>query len=200
MSVFGTTRLNQLTPLRFDGIVGAVLTGSASDSGWYRLVPDGIDGVRSHGNGLELSNLRSDVAEIDFKGWKIWVSEGNFRAESTVHKHENGVIEGYGSLKIPPESASEIRYILYPELLLPLKVQFLDGTGRLELGFSTKFLVPGVSGFSRQVVTGETTDISVKLFASLQVTEMVEIPVSSIHNIFYQFTEPGAENKLGWTE
>ena len=202
-----TDAIFRTTELSARSIIGASLTGSASDSGWYRLLPDGVTATRPADNQLMLANLRSDVDGIDLKGWIAIIANDGYRQERQIVESENGLITIKPGLRLQSRIADEelgadnIRYILTPRLLNSLNIAFDNASsGELEIGYSTSDLVPGIAGYSREIVSGETADPTIISIASIAPGNTIAIPVVIIDNLFYKFTSSSADNRFYWGE
>ena len=206
MSIFARDSILNKTSLRESGIVAYSIEGSASDSGWYRLMPDGIAGSLVGDYAVSLSNLRNDVDGISFEDWLLIVANDGFKQARKLLNSDDANLR----LDIPVEKISadgtvldenDIRYILVPRLLNPLRVYFgAESQGKLEFAFSRDLLKPGASGYSREVVAGETITSSLFEFIPLEPGRGMEFPFVGVENIFYRFTDPSDDNRIHWGE
>ena len=195
------------TQIRQSGIIGASFTGASTDSGWYRVLPDGVTATRPADNQLMLENLRADVEGINLQGWTVIVLNDGFVQQREIMKSEDGLITVKPKFRLTHESdgtelgTDDIRYILLPNLLKTLNITFDDDSaGSLEIGYSTRLLAPGLNGYSREMVTGDTGSPTIITIAELSAGTGVIIPAALVDNLFYRFTTASDDNKIYWGE
>lgn len=193
-------RSGRSTALRFGGVVGSDFTGSASDSGWYRLMPDGTTATRPSGttDQLTLTNKRSDIEGINLTGWYLYLADT--RTAYEIISDDGQTVTVYGDF---PDSVPSmgVRYIVYPRFVNALNLSYDAGSsGRIEIAYSTDFLAPGITGYSREVISGATASPTLKTFSRLNPRELVAIKSSVVRDLFYQFTQPDDANRFYWGE
>lgn len=194
MGEFYVDRGGRGTDLRFGDPFGFELSGTASDSGWYRLLPDGINATRS-AEVVQLQNVRADVSGVNLYAWSIQFDIPRLTVPILS-------LDASGSLRLEYDvdiADTGLRYILVPGLVNELNVRF-DGMGSLTLAYSTDYIRPGTVGYSREEVTGETASPTLKRLENLGSGESLELPYSDVSNVFYQFTDPDDDNKVSWGE
>ena len=202
MAELATDRLGRSLPLRYGSVIGSTLQGTAADTGWYRVFPDGIMGTRPEStvHNIEIANLRADVVGMNLSGWRIIAGAGDSHEVHEILSVTSGIIKTYRVIgnDVP---ASDIRFVLVPELVNPLQIFFdEDSEGTLELSYSTDFLLPGFSGYSREVLSGAVATPTLITFATLTPGQGASIPATILENLFYRFTTPSANNEFNWGE
>ena len=75
-----------------------------------------------------------------------------------------------------------------------------DSECTMEVVHSADFLLPSISGYPREVVSGETETTNLVLVATLQPGDGISLPCTSLHNFFYRFTKNSADNTFYWDE
>lgn len=206
MSDYTTDRLGRITRLRRSGIVGATVTGASTDTGWYRLLPDGVTATRPGTNQLNLQNIRSDVDGIDLTGWRVVLANPGFVQDAIIIAMDGGVITTYDDFATVSRDGmllgvDNIRYILTPQLLNSLNITFDSaGEGKMRIGYTPELIVPGAPGFSREEVTGDTRTPTIIDYLDLSPGQSVSIPVSDARNLFYQWTTASDANLFYWGE
>ena len=204
MNSYQSTDVFKPTMIRSGEVIGATLNGSASDSGWYRLLPDGVTASRPSANQLQLNNLRTDIANINLADWTVHVAnEGHFQSRSIIDI-DGTLITVRSDFLWPddnPLPTTDVRYILVPNLLNPLNIYMDDDSGgELEIAYSTERLVPGVDGYSREVVSGETASPTLIEISKIEPGISAQLPTAHLRNLFYRFTMPSDDNKIRWGE
>ena len=142
------------------------------------------------------------VADANLVGWFLDIaSVGAVQRRRVV---ASSVSEGAGELTVdapfdPSLPATGVRYILQPRFLNPVSVYF-EGSGLLSVGYTPDRLVPGVTGYSREVVPGETATPRVVVLSRLATGSSMFIPIYQVGDLFYQYLTPAAGNMVGWGE
>ena len=186
-------------------IIGASLTGSASDSGWYRIMPDGVTATRPAQDELMLDNLRADISGVNLTGWRVHIANDGYRQDRRIIDINSNVIKVKPVFHLGDADnllgEDDIRYILTPRLLNPLNIHFdKDSQGTLEIAYSTDFVAPGGTGYSREVVSGESISPTLKTIMNLNPNTTLAIPSIQIQDLFYRFSNASDDNKIRWGE
>ena len=208
MNDYSTDDSGVSTRLRRTGIVGGAIEGAVSDSGWYRLLPDGVTATRPAGtvSQLQLDNIRDDVDGLDLSGWSLIVANEGFLQQHSLIKTDEDVVTVYNRLDLKDVDGndlgdSDIRYILSPMFLNKLHITFdTESEGTLEIGYTGEFLAPGAGGYSREVVSGESATPVLKTLLTLSPGQSIAINAASGRDIFYRFTTASASNRIFWGE
>ena len=200
MNELATGDLNRKLPLRYGGLLGTTLEGASTDTGWYRVVPDGVAATRVADTGTEvmLDDLRSDMIGISLSGWHLWILNDGYEQAYEILSTEGNVVTLYQSLKNGTPDTG-LRYVLVPVLVIPFRIGF-KGNGRLEVGQSGDIVVPGLSGFSREVISGDMGTPTIIPLRKLTSGTQVRIPATDVTGIFYRFTEADDGNVIEWGE
>ena len=198
MYEYAIDRQGKPAPVRMGEMIGGKILGTPDNGGWYRLAPDGVGASRTAVNQLTIGNIRADVEFADFRGWRVRIMDGLGGVdERLVDSSTASVLTVYPGFSLAADS--DIRYVLFPTLLHPLCVSF-DGMGKLELAYTTDFLLPGVTGYSREVISGETATPTVQMFGSLNSGDCIELRSTDLEDIFYRFTMSSDDNAVFWGE
>ena len=207
MNIFRVTDLGRPTQLREGRVIGATFTGADSDSGWYRLLPDGVTASRTGANKLTLNNLRADVDGINFAGWYVFIVNDGYYQRRRIFSSDGDTITVKPDLDLTHQTdgtelgETDIRYILMPRFLNAPIVRFeQNGTGTMLIAYSTQLVMPGPTGYSREVATGETADPTLIEIGKLQPNTLLDMPTADLRDIFYQFTSASEDNKFNWGE
>ena len=144
MSDFAVDTGGRPTGLRYRGVVGAMVTGTATDSGWYRVLPDGVTASVPLGqtDQLTLTNLRLDVLGVDFRGWLLVIANAGLEQVREVVLTEAGTVTVDAAFD-PVLPATGVRYILSPRLLNAFHiVSDPELSSVLEVAYTPEFLMP----------------------------------------------------------
>lgn len=199
MSQYAKDSNYNVTPIRLGSPIGGYYTPSSpAQNTWYRLMPESNTGAKVSGDDrqLEIGTLRSDVRNADITGWHLDILTQSYldqffiesydaatgRATIDASRH-GGNIETH--IKRLP---STYDFVLYPELILPLAINYMSSaTDDIEIGYvSDDVLNP--------------TDV-VKL-VTLSPGELLVLPVNRVDRVFYRFTasSPASDNAISWGE
>ena len=205
MNLYQSTALFRPTMIRMGAVIAATLDGSSSDSGWYRMLPDGVTAARPEQNQLRLDNLRADIAGVNLVGWQVFIANDGYIQNRRIVDIDGTVITVKPEFDLgdvdDPLPETDIRYILVPNLLNPFNIYFdEDGSDELEIAYSTSFIAPGATGYSRELVSGETASPVLINAAVLKPDTSLELPTIHLHDLFYRFTTPSDTNKIRWGE
>ena len=173
--------------LRVGNPVAYTLLGSVDDIGWLRLMPEGTaESVDEHI--LDLAPMRLDIDGLDLRGWRLIVGNDGYERDEEIISTEGTECRSYSSLGF---ILSDVKYIVFPELLLDLYVGFKNGgRGTLEVGHTKDFVVPG----------NDIEDSNVNVLMALSPSESVQLPFQDVRNIVYQYTDPSDDNSMTWGE
>lgn len=184
-------------------VVGATIDGTSADAGWYRLLPDGVTAARPSMDELTLNNLRPDITAVNLVDWKVYiVNTDHFQERRIINVNADTIqvkpVFDLGE-EANPLGSTDIRYILMPQLLNALNVHFDEGSdGNLEIGVPTEFIIPGASGYSREIAAGDTVTATMKTIAVLPAGTALECPSRYLRSIFYRYTNASNDNKIRW--
>ena len=197
MNDFAIDRGGRTTRLRRGPVIAGQIQGSESGAGWYRIMPDGVGASRPQANQLQLTNIRADVESVNVAGWRVLIADDDFLEDRRIDVSDSGLLTVYPQFDTP--LLTGIRYILVPKLLNPLSVSF-EGMGTLEIAYSADFQPPGIAGYSREELAGETGAPTLVVVSELQPGSTTSFPVTDVDNLFYRFTMPSDDNVLTWGE
>ena len=205
MSLLGRDSNSNLLDLRYGEIFGYTIDLSVGDSGWYRLVPDGVTATRSNVSSVNLDNLRSDIDGIRLDSWSLLIANENYDQQIDIVDSEDVLVNLLTDLRLDNDvddvllGEDSIEYVLIPSMVLPLEI-VLGGDGLLEIGYSTEFVVPGVDGYSREVVSGRTLNPTIKIIAAISDGHSVVVPTNVVRDLFYRVTNHDDDSKVFWRE
>ena len=202
MSDFAVDTGGRPTGLRYRGVVGAMVTGTATDSGWYRVLPDGVTASVPLGqtDQLTLTNLRLDVLGVDFRGWLLVIANAGLEQVREVVLTEAGTVTVDAAFD-PVLPATGVRYILSPRLLNAFHiVSDPESLSVLEVAYTPEFLMPGGVGYSREEIAGETVSPSLVRLANLPAGSGIRLPFADVRNLFYRWRSASVSNRFAWGE
>ena len=204
---FQTDSTNRQTPIRLGKPLGGMLDGTASDSGWYRLLPDGIGATRTGTKTMTLVDIRADVDGIDLSSWFIMIANDGYEQTLDILSNDGNEITLRGEIKLDPGNTgtelpeTEIRYILIPKFLNTINIHFdQESDGGLDIGYTPGFLAPGGIGYSREEVSGETVSPILLAVVMIRPGGGISFKSSDMTDVFYRFTEASDDNRISWGE
>ena len=178
-----------------NGIGGYLLLGDTlTVNQWYRLMPNSNTGALVAGDDrkLNIGALRSDVLEIE--GWNLVLLNAGYQHQYIILNHDRAATEVELTLPINYADGmragglgSAIEFVMYPELLNPLGVNYSVGaTDHIDIGVAREDLFVPTVLKRDEIPPGE----------------LLMMNFERIDRIFYRFPAitTAAENNLGWGE
>ena len=199
MSQYAKDSNYNLTHIREGAIVGGFYTPPSDQvaNTWYRLAPSGTgQKVSGDNRKLDIGTLRSDIRHSDILGWHLKVLTASYLDHFVVGGFDAAT--GYATID-PSQHGGNIEthisrlpssyaFVLYPELLLPLVINYdSQASDHIIIGY---------------VAEDVESPSDVVTLAELRAGHSLILPNTSIDKVFYSFAGVSgiANSQISWGE